>query len=194
MFLTRHEQEQQILAFYKSKKKIPLCLDHGGDDTDETFSVKKEDRIGEVRDLFINKEGSMMVKFKLDNNHSFYPEIKQGIQLKGEQWGVSIWIYQMLDERTGKVTKELGHVALTQDPLFGKHGTFFYGYGVLEQGVDKAIAENFYQEGTGESFASKEFKQKLKSIAARASLRLRRASLEVGYSVSEFLIRKTLCK
>lgn len=165
MFLSRGEQEQQILSFYRSKKKIPLCLDHGGDDTDEHWSVPKQDRIGEVMDLFINKEGTMMVKLKVDNTNKFYPELQRDLHIKKENWGVSIWIYQMENKRTGKITKELGHVALTKDPLFGQHGTFFHGYGVLERGVDKAIGEQFYQEGQGDSFASKELKLKIKGIA-----------------------------
>lgn len=176
MFLTRREQEEQIRSFYRSKKKIYLCLDHGGDDTDRTWSIPKGDRIGEVRDLFINKEGMMMVKLKLDDNHPFYREINQSMHVKKEGWGVSMWIYHMEDTRTGEISKILGHVALTKDPLFGQFGTYFYGYGVLEQGVDKAIGEQFYQEGSGESFAAKELKAKIKGMLHWALRKERRNS------------------
>lgn len=165
MFLTRAEQEQEVLKFYRTKKKLPLCLDHGGDNTNHTWKTTKKDRIGEVTDLFINKDGMMMAKFKLDSDHEFFPRIQHDLHVKKEDWGVSIWIYHMENQKTGEIHKELGHVALTQDPLFGKFGTFLYGYGVIEAGVDKAIGEQFYEEGKGESFASKELKQKIRGMS-----------------------------
>ena len=162
MFLSRKEQEQQILAFYRSRKKIPLCLDHGGDDVvGKDGAVSRSDTLGEVLDLFISREGQMMVKLKLDMDHPFYREISRSLFMAKENWGVSIWIKFMEDTRNGQISKALSHVALTQDPLFGQFGTFFYGYGVLEEGVNKTIGELFYQEGSGESFASKELKRKI---------------------------------
>lgn len=163
MYFSRPDKEEQIKRFYQRRVNIPLCLDHCGGESAGVV-VSPEERIGEVLDLFINRKGEMMAKLKLDDRHPAYRKIKDGIHNKREKWGVSVWIQHVKDLRTGRVTKDLGHVALTTDPLFADQNTFLHWYGVQESGIDKVIAKDFYQESVGQSFSSREMKLKLESM------------------------------
>lgn len=154
---TRQEKEKQILDFYRNKKAIPLCIDHCGADHCH-FIVPEKERIGYVDDLFIGKKGDLMVKLSLDMNHPYFPRISQG--LRKEPWGVSVWI----EHNKYYNTKELTHVALTTDPYFGPQGTYLHKFDIGERGVYRAIAKDYYQEGCGECFATKELKKKLNGM------------------------------
>lgn len=159
-FLTRKDKERVILDFYRRGKKIPLCIDHCDQD-DPNFTVPLHERMGHVLDLFINQEGSMMTKVKLDDTHPTYKKIKQSMHLAQENWGVSVWIQISMDLKTGNIVKELAHIALTTFPLFAEHNTFFHSYSETESDIDREITKKYYKENVGESFASKELKRKL---------------------------------
>jgi hypothetical protein len=166
LFFTKRDKEKQIREFYQKKQEIPLCIDHCGAETCG-FIVPEKERIGTVVDLFNNKRGEMMVKFKLDNNHPAYQQINQGINLKGEKWGVSVWIENARNRRLGTTDKQLTHVALTTDPFFASHGTFLHRYAIDEKGIDKEIARIYYDEKSDECFASDELKRKLQGVLRR---------------------------
>jgi hypothetical protein len=163
LFFTKAEKEKQIRDFYQKKQEIPLCIDHCGADTCG-FIVPEDERIGSVVDLFNNKRGEMMVKFKLDNNHPAYRLINQGIDLNGEKWGVSVWIETKRNLRMGTTDKQLTHVALTTDPFFASHGTFLHRYAIDEKALDREIARIYYDERNTECYASAEFKDRLRGI------------------------------
>lgn len=159
-FFTRDDKKRQILDFYQKKKHIPLCIDHCGANTCH-FIVPEGERIGHVNDLFIGKNGDMMVKLELDKKHPAYVQISQGLHLKNEKWGVSVWIEH--NKRTRD--KQLTHVALTTDPYFASRNTFLHKFGYKEEHMDREIARCYYKDGDGESFASPELKKKLRGIA-----------------------------
>src|SRR5687768_6379890 len=81
-FFTEKEKKKQIIDFHKnkSKKGIPLCIDHCNANKCG-FVVPEKERIGNVTGLFNGKEGQMFVKFKLDNKHEAYSLINKGIFL-----------------------------------------------------------------------------------------------------------------
>lgn len=166
MYFSRPDKESQIRKFYRERLNVPLCLDHCGGESAGVV-VSPEERIGRVLDLFINRNGEMMAKLKLDDRHPAYRKIKDGIHSKGEKWGVSVWIQHVKNLETGRISKELGHVALTTDPLFAEHNTFLHWYGVQESGIDKMIAKDFYHEGVGQSFSAREMKLKLEGISSQ---------------------------
>jgi hypothetical protein len=159
-FFTRKEKEKQVIAFYRKKQKIPLCIDHCGANSCH-FVVPDKERIGYVDDLFIGKKGDLMVKLSLDNKHAYFPRISQDIH-SGKSWGVSVWIE---NNRTLK-NKELTHVALTTDPYFASRNTFLHKFDFNDRNIMRAIGRQYYKEGEGECFATREFKQKLHSMYA----------------------------
>lgn len=158
-FFTQEDKKKQISDFYGKKQHIPLCIDHCGANTCH-FVVPEGERIGKVNDLFIGKNGDMMVKLELDKKHPAYVQINQGIHLKKERWGVSVWIEY--NRRTGE--KQLTHVALTTDPYFASRNTFLHKYDFKEKHVDREIARTYYKEGEGQSFASPELQKKMRGM------------------------------
>jgi hypothetical protein len=155
------EKKKQIRDFYGKKQHIPLCIDHCGANTCN-FVVPEGERIGKVNDLFIGRNGDMMVKLELDKKHPAYVQISQGLHMKNEKWGVSVWIEH--NKRTRE--KQLTHVALTTDPYFAERNTFLHKFGFKEEHINNEIARQYYKEGDGECFASEELKKKLKSMCS----------------------------
>lgn len=158
-FFTRSEKEKQIKDFYRKGKKIPLCIDHCGANTCN-FIVPDKERIGYVDDLFIGKNGDLMVKLSLDTKHPYFPGISQDVHSSRERWGVSVWI----ENNRTKREKELTHVALTTDPYFASRNTFLHGFSLNDRDAQREIARKYYKEGDGECFATRELKQKLHSM------------------------------
>lgn len=159
-FFTRLEKEAQIARFYRQQKKIPLCIDHCNAQ-EWNFVVPERERIGYVLDLFINKDNAMMVKFRLDPKHKAYGQIYDGVARKKQAWGVSVWIERLQDRETGKVSKELTHVALTTIPRFADYGTYMHRYAVTEPKIDAIISREFYFKGWGHCYAAPQFEQQI---------------------------------
>lgn len=163
LFFTQTEKEKQIRDFYEKKQVIPLCIDHCGADTCG-FIVPEKERIGYVVDLFNNKKGELMVKLRLDGSHPAYKLIHQGMQLRRERWGVSVWIECDYNTRLKQMNKSLTHVALTTDPLFAKHNTFLHQFSFDEHPLDRIIAQHYYDEQNPQCYASPQLKQKIKGM------------------------------
>lgn len=146
LLLSRASKEAVINRFYKHGQEIPLCIDHR--DTDSTGYVKEAGRVGRVSDLFLNKEGELMVKCELFQHHSDgYKEVNKGLFRDAARWGVSVGLTGRDDPTTGKKkSRNLAHVALTSDPAFADEGTLITEWGLDEKEVDWTIA-NKYQKG-----------------------------------------------
>lgn len=158
-FFTRAEKERQIDAFYAERQEIPLCIDHCGAATCG-FVVPERERIGRVVDLFNDARGRLMVKLKLDNRHAAYARIHRGMQLRGERWGVSVWI-----DRDARGNKRLTHVALTTDPAFAALDTFLQSEAVEEWALDREIVRRHYRgRGHGQCYAAPAFEKRLAGI------------------------------
>ena len=98
-----------------------------------------------------------MVKLSLDPKHAYFSGISQDIHSGRERWGVSVWI----ENNRTKREKELTHVALTTDPYFASRNTFLHKFDLNDRNIQRTIARNYYKEGEGECFATKELKKKL---------------------------------
>lgn len=166
LLLTREEKERVVNDFYTRKQHIPLCVDHCNA-TRGGFVVPEHERIGQVLDLFNDKHGQMLVKFKLDGEHPSFKPLIQGMHSQKEQWGVSVWVdVARQGGPGGPITgKNLTHVALTRDPYFAHHNTFMRDWSDTESGIDRLIAKkHLFTEGDGECFASQSLKDKLKGV------------------------------
>jgi len=155
-WLSKINKENIINRFYKEKNNIPLCIDHR--DIGKFGFVKYNNIVGNVIDLFNNKDGELMIKCKINNEHPSFPEITQGIFKKKEKWGVSVGLINNSD------SKSLVHVALTTDPGFANHNTFLFKYSLTEDIINKVIAREYYNENNKNTYATDEFRAKLKSI------------------------------
>jgi hypothetical protein len=163
-FFSRRQKVKQILDFYRNHEVIPLCVDHCNAQ-EPGFVVPERERVGVVNDLFINARGQMMVKLCLDQAHPFYARMNQGRHMRGEAWGVSMWVDKYING-----DKRLSHVALTRDPRFAAHDTWFHDWGLDARAVDRVIAQKYYRAGEGLCFAAGEFKTRLRGMALRAFL------------------------
>lgn len=143
LWLNREASKTIIKRFYATKQELPLCIDHRGGS--QTGYVKGEDRVGRVSDLFLNKEGELMVKCELFNHHQQgYKEVNQGIFRNKERWGVSVGLVNVNDPVTGKKrSSNLVHVALTNDPAFGAQGTYLTEWALSEEGIDKILSTKY---------------------------------------------------
>lgn len=180
-YLTRADNERQILQFYRTKRKIPLCLDHGDGDR-PGYIVPERDRIGYVLDLFIGRQNALMAKFKLSNKHEAYNRIHDGITERHEPWGLSVWIERLEDRTTGRVVKKLTHIALTLDPFFADYNSYMYRYSLNENLINNAILGDLYWPGAGCCYGTREFKKKLLGMwsrCARGALRHRSPKLKM---------------
>ena len=147
LWLSRAAKEETIRRFYAKKQEIPLCIDHR--DTGRTGFVKDANRVGRVHDLFLNDKSELMVKCELFNHHKDgYREVNQGMFRKGERWGVSVGLVNVKDPVTGKKkSRNLVHVALTNDPAFAAEGTYISHWGLDEEGINKVIRREYYAKG-----------------------------------------------
>lgn len=159
-WLSRAAKEETIKRFYAQKQDIPLCIDHR--DTGKSGYVKGENKIGRVCDLFLNKEGELMVKCELSPEHrAGYKEVNQGINRNREHWGVSIGLARKRDPFTGNVlSRNLAHVALTNDPAFAAEGTHISHYALEEDKINKLIAREH-----SNGYLAPEFMAKLEGMS-----------------------------
>ena len=144
-WLSRAAKERVVNRFYQEKQRIPLCIDHR--DIGAFGHVKEGNRVGQVKDLFINGQGELMMSCELFNHHrAAYKEVNQGIFRDKKLWGVSVG---MANTKRGDGTKSrnLVHVALTSDPAFAAHDTFVTHWGLNEKKLNKVIAGQMKGDG-----------------------------------------------
>lgn len=160
------EKEDTIDRFYAKRLNIPLSLDHRN--TGTFGFIHHDDVIGEVLDLYKNRDGHMVVKARLSGDHPAYQEINRGIYSKKENWGFSVGLAQLPGDGTpqGRRRRDLMHVALTNDPGFAAHDTFIDAWNVNEDRLNAIITgRNYYRPGEGgRAYASRQFDEKLKRM------------------------------
>lgn len=166
-WLNRKWKEDIVTRFYKEDKRVPLCIDHKK--TTASGYVKPTDSIGEVCDLFIDKDSELIMKFKLYGKHKQgFDEVNSGMFDRGEKWGVSVGLVNGHDEDTGKVhSRNLVHVALTKRPGFGNYDTFITKWGLQDHDMNRYIVKK-YGGGNGSEldklFLSQSLRNKLEGM------------------------------
>jgi hypothetical protein len=154
-WLTIEGKRNVVNKFYRQKRELPLCIDHcnanqGG------FVVPYDQRIGKVLDLLIDENGDLIAKGLLFEDDEHYAEIAQGIIVRKEKWGVSVWMD--IDDGNGK---DLTHVALTLNPYLKDYNSYIHQYSHCEEAIDNVIVQHYYNKSKGHCYISNQFKQKL---------------------------------
>lgn len=173
-FLTVKEKRGAIDSFYRDKENIPLCMDHVAP---EAFgsSVPANKRVGRVVDLFMDKDGDLVAKCILTyDNEQVYKTVMQDIVKNRKAWGVSVRIdWCMPEGEDGPVHKQYTHIALTQTPYLGEHGSYIHHMAFDEKTIDKVVAREYLNPGDGDCYASQSFLDKVglqaRPIPARMS-------------------------
>ena len=158
-FLSRKAKEQLVESFYKDKRKVPLCKDH--ENVGRYGLVKPENTIGRVCDLFIDKDGELIMKCELSKKHPTYKEVNHAMFTKRQKWGVSVFITHPLDEDGNVKSNNLIHVALTPNPAFGEYNTYITHWGLGEDDLNHAIVEKY---GVSNLFLRGPLKEKLEGM------------------------------
>ncbi len=158
-FLNRKAKEQLVEAFYKDKRKVPLCIDHK--DVGKYGFVKPENDVGRVCDLFIDKDSELIMKCELSKNHPSYKEVNNAMFTKRQKWGVSVFITHPLDQDGNVKSNHLIHVALTPNPAFGEYNTYITNWGLGEDDLNHAIVEKY---GVANLFLRGPLKEKLEGM------------------------------
>lgn len=162
-WLSEKEQREQIDAFYKEGRQIPLSYEHVNCGT--SAYVPREDVLGHVIDLFQGKNGDLMVKCFLSPQHPASFKINTDVIENKVRWGVSVGLVQVpSDENGGNASKKLIHVAFTTDPGFGKENTFLHYWGLSEANIDYVIGREYFKEGSGKSYANESLIKKIRGI------------------------------
>lgn len=140
-WLSRKAKEEIVDRFYRDKRRVPLCIDHKA----STLGyVKPADSIGQVCDLFIDKDNELILKCKLSKEHKAgFEEVNTGMFAKKERWGVSVGLNRVPDGRGGVKERNLVHVALTTKPGFGKYETFISHWGFNDERMNRLIVEKY---------------------------------------------------
>lgn len=159
-------KKEMVRSFYQEKKKVKLSLNHR--DLQPGGLVKPGNEIGEVCDLFIDKDNELVVKCKLSNqNRAAYQEVNGSMSEKGgKPWGVSVGIANIKDQAGIIRSRNLVHVALTQDPGFGDYHTFISHRGLHEDDIDRVILKKYGRGGAdlNQLFVMGSLKNKLEGM------------------------------
>lgn len=146
-WLNTEAKKEIMTRFYRDKKRVPLSIDHR--DLGPMGLVKPENVVGEVCDLFLDKDSELILKCKLSNKHKDgYQEINSGIfRERQTPMGVSVGLANVPDGIGGIKSRHLVHVALTKTPGFGQYNTFITHAGLEEKAINKVILEKYADGG-----------------------------------------------
>lgn len=144
-WLDRKGKEEIIERFYKEGRTIPLCIDHKN--VGKYGYVNLEDRVGRVCDLFIDKDGELIMKCELSKHHKSYKEVNRDIFTNKQRMGVSVGLTRVPDGQGGIKSSHLIHVALTPNPGFAAYDTYITNWALGEDDLNHAIVEKYGQEG-----------------------------------------------
>ncbi len=160
-WLSGDEQKKLIDVFYKEKKYIPLSYEHMN--CRGYGFIGDRDTIGKVLDLFISKNGDLMVKCILNDDHPASLKIQKDIIENKIRWGTSVGLAQLenKDDADARTIKDLSHVAFTTDPGFAEHNTYLHYWNLKEVSIDSIIERNYYKKNDGRSYASSQLQQKM---------------------------------
>ena len=150
-FLTYNEKIKIINDFEEDKKRgtdLNLCLDHGGG-TVPGFELKKDQIIGKINNMIINKKGDLMINGEIYNNWNKFNEMRDDMSSKRKTYGVSVWIDLLNNpDHTGNDdlfnNKKLNHVAITTDPGLGEYGAYIHEWGYNKTKIDDIFRDTHY--------------------------------------------------
>lgn len=164
-FLTIKEKKEIIEKFEEKKKNgIPLnlCKDHGSGKK-EGFELKKDEIIGNVNEMILNKKGELIVSGELEKNNEISQSINREMFFKKADYGVSLWLDLKMNNKSKSLDdlwlkKELNHIALTTKPGLGKYGSYIMEWGMKKDRIDEILRDKYFNLNDGN--IQKEFNYK----------------------------------
>jgi len=160
-WLSEQDKRDVIDRFYSDERHtIPLSLDHRN--SGKYGFIPHGDVIGDVLDLFTDRNGDLMVKTRLSPQHPAYGEVNRGMTDRAQKWGFSVGLLP----GDGGGEKTLMHVALTPEPGFAAYDTYIKHWHLNEDRLNAIIARELYMPGEGgRAYAAPEFDEKLKRMS-----------------------------
>jgi hypothetical protein len=159
-WLSKDEQKNLVNVFYREGRYIPLSFEHVN--CRKYGFIGQPDTIGKVVDLFIAKDGNLMVKCVLNDDHPASLKIQKDVIENKIRWGVSVGLAQLQNEEdTASSIKDLSHVAFTTDPGFAEHNTYLHYWNLKEGPIDSVIEKLYYKKNDGQSYASEQLQKKI---------------------------------
>ncbi len=150
-FLTIKEKKEIINKFEEKKKNgisLNLCKDHAGGKK-EGFELKKEEIIGNVNEMILNKNGELIISGELEKNNEIAKSINREMFFKKADYGVSLWLDLKMNNKSKSIDdlwerKELNHVALTTKPGLGKYGSYIIEWGIKKDKIDEILRDKYF--------------------------------------------------
>lgn len=163
-WFTVDEKKALVASRQKNNQPIAISFDHTADKTYGSF-IPKQERVGHVMDLFVDRDGDLIAKCVVDDENGAVRRLTKGTYVDGEKWGVSVRIDWSMPYGTagGRIDKVLTHVALTTTPYLSDT-SYIHHWSPSERAVDRLIGREYFKEGDGHCYAAGALLENLRSL------------------------------